>query len=98
MSFVPSEEANTICPRTQKARRLLFRAFCRAQFRPSAPHFLAGVFGFGNYFTGCFPSTGAGAGVGFSSQQPAKASVIRAEQSNAIFPKPPAVNPGFLLS
>jgi hypothetical protein len=49
------------------------------------------------YFTGAFPSTGAGAGF-VSVQQPAKPSVIKAEQISATFPKPLAVNPVFLLS
>jgi hypothetical protein len=49
------------------------------------------------YFTGAFPSTGGGAGF-VSVQQPAKPSVIKAEQTSATFPKPRAVNPVFLLS
>jgi hypothetical protein len=50
------------------------------------------------HFTGAFPSTGGG-GAGFvSAQQPAKPSVIKAEQSSATFPKALAVNPIFLLS
>jgi hypothetical protein len=49
------------------------------------------------YFTGAFPSTGGGAGF-VSAQQPAKPSVIKAEQTSATFPKALAVNPIFLLS
>jgi hypothetical protein len=85
---------------TQKARRLQFtRLLPRSDDTPSAPYpdRLERGLSDRRYFTGAFPSTGGGAGF-VSAQQPAKPSVIKAEQSSATFPKALAVNPIFLLS